>query len=264
MKKKILELRDIHHRFPDSGWELNFSSFTLFEGEILVIIGPNGSGKSTLLRLAAGIISPLKGSIRLENKELKTLKRRKIAKLLGYLPQELGSQYDYTVEELVAMGRYSFTNMMGILNNEDMKIIEKTLLLTGLLSLRQRHLSSLSGGERKRAFLASVLAQEPKVLLLDEPTTALDLHFEIHFFHLLRELARKNIGIAIVTHDVNLGSLFADRLIVMKEGKILAEGGVTDILTLKTLHSIYGDEILIEKHPQCKRPIILPRILAER
>ena len=151
-----LELRGIRHGFPGSDWRLEIDRFAVTPGEVQGLIGPNGSGKSTLLRIAAGILSPGEGTVRLEGRDLFGMKREAAARTLGYLPQETASEYDFTVRELAAMGRHPHTGRFGALTARDRSVIRECLSQTGLDRLADRPLSRLSGGERKRAFLAEV------------------------------------------------------------------------------------------------------------
>lgn len=257
---RLIELEDIRHTFPGIDWKLEVLELSLVSGEILGIIGPNGSGKSTLLRIASGILTPLEGRVRLQDKNLKEIDRRTVARHLGYLPQELASEYDITVKDTVCMGRYPYTKAFGSLSQADHDAVQKSLRLTGMLGQSYRRLSQLSGGERKRAFLASVLAQEPRLLLLDEPTGALDIHHQVSFFWLLLNLAREGMGVMVVTHNINLASLFSDRLLLLDQGKPHALGSPAQVLTHENVHSIYGRDILMETHPETGRPTLLPRI----
>lgn len=259
----MLELKGIQHMFSESDWTLRIPSLELFSGEIISIIGPNGSGKSTLLRIASGVIEPLEGTILLNGKNLFTLKRRSIARSLGYLPQETASLYDLTVEEVVRMGRYPHTQGLGTLENIDCAVVQECLDLTEMTSLKDRPLSRLSGGEKKRAFLASVLAQKPEILLLDEPTSALDVRHQVQFFRLLQSLSRDGMGVAVVTHDINLASLFSDRLMVLSGGEPFVFGPPAEVLTASTVRAVYGEDILLGFHPETGRPTILPKLVME-
>ena len=259
----MIELQGIRHSFPGIDWELCVSELVLGAGEVMGIIGPNGSGKTTLLQIAAGLIAPLAGGVRLEGHNLQELNRRSTARELGFLPQELSSEYDLTVEELAGMGRYPHIKGWGRLGNEDRAAIESSLQLTGMLPLRKRRLSQLSGGEKKRAFLASVLAQQPRFLLLDEPAAALDLPHQIRFFQLLYSLARNGMGIAVVTHDINLAALYSDRLLLLSSGKVLSLGAPQDVLTKDRVSEVYGTDVLMEKHPETERPILIARAARE-
>ena len=260
----MLELKDIRHVFPESQWTLNVSALELIPGEIFCIIGPNGSGKSTLLRIASGVLEPQEGTILLRGKNIFELKRRSVARSLGYLPQETVSLYDFTVEEIVQMGRYPHTRGFGSLESQDRTVVQECLDLTGMTPLGGRTLSRLSGGEKKRAFLASVLAQKPEILLLDEPTSALDIHHQVQFFRLLQHLSRDGMGVAAVTHNINLASLFSDRMMVLSGGEPVVTGPPAEVLTASTVRSVYGEDILLGSHPETGRPTILPKLLTEK
>jgi iron complex transport system ATP-binding protein len=260
----MLELKNIRHVFPESDWTLHVPSLELCEGEVFSIIGPNGSGKSTLLRIASGVLVPLEGTSLLHGRNISEIKRRLVAKSLGYLPQETVSLYDFTVEEIVKMGRYPHTRGFGTLETRDLAVVRECLYLTAMTPLRGRPLSRLSGGERKRAFLASVLAQKPEILLLDEPTSALDIHHRVQFFRLLKSLSRDGMGVAVVTHDINLASLFSDRVLVLSGGEPVVIGPPTEALTASTVRSVYGEDILMGVHPETGTPTILPKLLTEK
>jgi iron complex transport system ATP-binding protein len=260
----MLELKAIRHKFPDSDWELDVPSLSLSRGELLCVIGPNGSGKSTLLRIAAGVLVPIQGTVRMKEQDLSHLNRRVIARQLGYLPQETASLYDFTVEEIVRMGRYPHTRGIGALGRRDLAVIQQSLHLTEMDSLALRPLSRLSGGERKRAFLASVLAQKPQILLLDEPTGALDIHHQVQFFRLLHDLVREGMTVAVATHEINLASLFSDTLLVLSKGKPVESGPPAQVLTPTTIQTVYGETVFMGRHPQTDRPAIFPQVTPEK
>lgn len=257
MNDAILVVENVSHGYA-GGFELQVSRFALRPGEIVGLIGPNGAGKSTLLRIAAGVLSPRAGQARLDQIPLAMMERRDIAKRLGYLPQETAAQFDYRVDELAELGRYPHSAGFAAMMLNDREIVDRCLRQTELESLRDRPLSCLSGGERKRAFLASVLTQEPAVLLLDEPTAALDLHHQVRFFRLLRELARNGMAVAVVTHETNLASLFADRIVLMRNGLCMADGAPERVLTETALRELYGTDVLLHHHPQNDLPVALP------
>jgi len=259
----MLELIDIQHKFPDSDWSLYVPSLNLSCGELLCIIGPNGSGKSTLLRIAAGVLAPVQGRVRMKRQDLSRLNRRAIARQLGYLPQETASLYDFTVEEIVRMGRYPHTTGIGSLGSSDLDVIRQSLQLTEMDALAKRPLSRLSGGERKRAFLASVLSQKPQILLLDEPTEALDIHHQVQFFRILHDLAKDGLAIAVATHEINLASLFSSTLLVLSQGEIVESGPPDKVLTPSTIQTVYGETVLMGRHPQTNRPTLFPKATPE-
>lgn len=260
MADPVLQLHAVKHSFPESDFCLTIPELDIHAGEHLAIIGPNGAGKTTLLRAAAGILQPENGTIRLEGTDLTRLDRRTAARSIGYLPQDLSSDSDYRVEELVMLGRYPHLPAFGKPGEHDRAAVEESLHATEADNLRNRRLSHLSGGERKRAFLASVLAQNPRVLLLDEPAASLDLHRQVHFFRLLTRLVRSGMGVVTVTHDLNLASLFSDRILLLKVGQSVAQGTPDEVLVPAHLESIYGADIWLGKHPQGERPVVLPKI----
>lgn len=246
--------------YPESGWSLDVPAFHVNAGEIVAIIGPNGSGKSTFLRLAAGVVPYAKGSILLKGEELRDLERRKIARIMGYMPSETPCEFDYRAGEIVALGRYSHLALGGFLQPRDQEVIEDCMLQTETISFRNRKLSQLSSGERQRVFLASVLAQEPSVLLLDEPTSALDLHHQVRFFQIFSKLVEDGLSVIVVTHDINLASLFCHRMVLFHQGRILREGPPEAVLQKEMISLVYGDEILLSTHPRTGRPIVFPDV----
>ncbi|MBN1221769.1 MAG: ABC transporter ATP-binding protein [Candidatus Aminicenantes bacterium] len=263
MNLMMLEFNNIHHSFPDSKWELQVPALTLSPRELLGIIGPNGSGKSTLLRIGAGVLSPVRGTVIMRGHNLSKLNRRTVAKYLGYLPQETLSLYDFTVEEIVRLGRYPHTRGLRTLDASDYAAIKESLHFTEMYAFRHRSLSRLSGGEKKRAFLASVLAQKPDILVLDEPTSALDIHHQVQFFRLLQGLARDGMAIVIATHEINLASLFCDRLLILSKGEPVASGPPDQVLTPSTIQFVYGESVLMGHHPETDRPVLFPRVSME-
>jgi len=257
---ELLQFDTVSYQYADSDWRLEGVALAVAAGEVLAIIGPNGSGKSTLLRIGAGVLAPQAGRVLLGGRELRGLARREIARELGYLPQQVTSEFDYRVEEVVAMGRFAHLASAGFLSPQDVAVVGRCLAESEVGPYRQRRLSHLSGGERQRVFLASVLAQEPRVLLLDEPTTGLDLHHQARFFALVRRLAGQGLGIAVVTHDVNLASLFCDRLALLRGGHLVEDGTPERVLRPSVLRETYGDEVLLVTHPTTGRPIVLPAV----
>ncbi len=253
-----LTVSHLRYAYPDSSWQLDAPEFRGRAGEIVAVIGPNGSGKSTLLRLAAGVLPFAEGRIEILGKDIRALDRRGIARVLGYLPQETSAEFDYRVIDVVAMGRYAHLAAGGFLRDSDQRVVDECMKQTGTLPLKHRRLSRLSGGERKRVLLASVLAQEPRVLLLDEPTSALDLHHQVRFFAILTQLAGAGLSVVVVTHDMNLASLYCHRMVLMREGRIVRDGRPEDVMTLEQLTPIYGGNFLIGRHPQIPRPLIYP------
>jgi iron complex transport system ATP-binding protein len=262
MTEYLLKIEKVSYTYTQTDWQLRDISLQVNAGEIIGIIGPNGAGKSTLLRIAAGILQPDAGSVKLLDEHIHKLERRRIARILGYLPQNVTSLFDYRVEEVVAMGRYANARGLGFLDRNDIVVTERCLEQTQTREFRDRSLWHLSGGERQRVLLASVLAQEPKILLLDEPTAGLDLHHQVRFFELLAQQVRQGLAVVVVTHDLNLASLFCDCLVLMQSGKVIHRGTANQVLRESILGTVYPDNIHIDAHPVHGQPMVLP--LAKR
>jgi iron complex transport system ATP-binding protein len=260
MDHELLSVQSATYAYAGNGWQLLPSSFSVVKGDILGVIGPNGSGKSTLLKLAGGVLCAHTGKVLLAGKDILFMKRRQIARMLGYLPQQAESHFDHTVEEVVAMGRFAHLRGAGFLNAQDLDVVGRCLRQTGMEGLRQRRMSRLSGGERQRALLASVLAQEPEVLLLDEPTTALDIHHQMRLFAILVELVEKGMAVVVVTHDLNLASVFCERVLLLGKGAIVHQGRPEEILTKDILEAIYGRGLQMMEHPTTGRPLVVPAV----
>ncbi len=254
-----LELRHLRFAYEPAAWTLAVPALD-FGGEPLCgIIGPNGSGKSTLLKLAAGLLAPEQGTVTLDGQALAGMSRLQIALRVGFLPQECRVMFDYTVEQVVAMGRHAHGGLLDLSEPRDREAVARALADVGLELLRHRPLSQLSGGERRRAWLASALAQEPDFLLLDEPTQALDVHQAAAVMDILARRAAAGLRVVAVLHDLNLAALFCDRLILVHHGEIVADGLPEAILTESRLVSAYGAQIDVFPHPGTSKPVILAK-----
>ena len=258
MNKNRLELNEIFFKY-NGEWNLKDINLSFESSELIGIIGPNGSGKSTLIKIAAGLLKPHRGDIIL-NSDLKfnKLSRKDIARIVGYLPQSVEVPFNYTVREIVETGRFPHLQGTGFFSTKDRTAIQKSLELTETLTFSSRILSTLSGGERQRVMLASVIAQEPSIMFLDEPTSAMDIHQQTDVFKMLKALTRKGACIAVVTHDLNLASLFSDKIVILKAGKIEAYGKPEDIVTIDLLKYVYGEGITAVRHPECNSVMVLP------
>lgn len=241
-----------------SEWCLEIDNVEISTGEFVGIVGPNGSGKSTFLRLLAGVLNSNQGGIYYKNRSIFSFERCSLARQIGYLPQENFSHSNYTVKEVIALGRYPHNHGYSQLSAKDNNIIEHCLKMTDLVELATHKLSELSGGEKKRAFLASVLALEPELLLLDEPGSSLDLNHQTDFFKLLKKLSKDGVTIIVVTHELNLASLFCTKLIMLNDGRISNKGKPTEVITSSAVQSIYGHSINTFMHPAYNTPAVLP------
>lgn len=228
------------------------------EAAMTVIVGPNGAGKSTLLKLFCGILRPQSGMIKIGTRNLSDIPQKALARLIGYVPQHFSTAFDFRSRDIVAMGRYAFQSPFSPESKEDRRQIRIAMEETGVWEMRDRRISELSGGERQRLILASTLAQQPQILLLDEPTTAMDIKHQLQFLQLLRQLREdKSLTIVTVTHDVNLAVRFFDRMLVMKQGRIAADGAPANILTPELLQEVYDVQLEIFPHPKDGKPLLL-------
>ena len=198
-------------------------NFTLKHNEWIGIIGSNGSGKSTLLKGVLKFIPTLSGDIYFEGKSIKNYSRNNLSRKISYLPQKLNNNLNITVQDLISLGRSPYKKFWDFnLNYEDLKIIDEAIQLMGLNELKNKFINELSGGQSQRAFLAMTIAQNTKILLLDEPTTFLDINYQIKFLESLKNLIQiKNLSIITVLHDINLAARFCDRIAILKEGKLI-------------------------------------------
>jgi iron complex transport system ATP-binding protein len=239
---------------------LNNIDIAIQQGEFVGIIGPNGAGKSTLLKLMDRVLKIQTGAIRILDKEINQYTQKELAKVIGFVQQEFKTGFNFNVMDIVLMGRHPHQKMFFVDTQNDLDIASTAMNATDCQHLRERLVNTLSGGERQRVILASALAQEPKILLLDEPTTALDLKHQVHFYDIVEKLRRaKGLTVISVTHDLNLILKFCTRILVLKSGKILADGTIDDIVKKDILENAYDTSIEIIAHPQSGIPIILTK-----
>jgi iron complex transport system ATP-binding protein len=254
-----LALRSVRFGYESDAWELQIPALVLGGESVCGIVGPNGSGKSTLLKIAAGLLPPGSGEVVLNGRPLAQMRRVAIARVLGFLPQECPALFDYTVEQVAAMGRHAHGGVLEMSNPGDRDAIARALEAVKLEPLRQRPLSHLSGGERRRTWIAAALAQEPDLLLLDEPTQSLDLHQAAAVMEVLAKRAADGMRVVAVMHDLNLAALYCDRLVLLQAGNIVADGLPAEILTQNRLSAVYGDKIEVFPHPKTKNPLVLAK-----
>ena len=202
---------------------INKINFRLKQNEWIGIIGANGSGKSTLLKGVLKFIPTLYGDVLFEDNSIKNYSRNNLSRKIAYLPQKLNNNLNITVKDLISLGRSPYKNFWEFdLNNEDLKIINEAIHIMDLNKLKNKFINELSGGQSQRAFLAMTIAQNPNILLLDEPTTFLDINYQIKFLESLKNLIQiKKFSIITVLHDINLAARFCDRIAILKEGKLI-------------------------------------------
>lgn len=222
------------------------------------IIGPNGVGKSTLLHILSGTDSPSGGEVLLDGRSLKELPRRSLARRLAVLQQGGLPPIGFTVREVVSMGRYPYQNWLGGEIEDSEGIIDEAIQAMGLVELQHRRISQLSGGERQRAALAKLMAQKPDILLLDEPTTYLDIGYQVSLLDTVRAWQREQgLLVIAVLHDLNLASLYCDELIALYEGMIVASGAPESVLKPDVIEKMYGTKTTIVKHPVSGAPQLI-------
>jgi iron complex transport system ATP-binding protein len=228
-------------------------------GEFVALVGPNGAGKSTMLKIMAGLIRGYAGSLEFCGKSLPHLTPRDLAKRLAFVPQEMHMVFPFTVGEIVMMGRLPHRSAMFLDSARDAEAAHAAMLLTETVELSAKSFNELSGGERQRVVLASALAQNPEVLLLDEPTVYLDLKHQIQFYDILERLnSQQRMTIISVTHDVNLAARYARRMIAMRSGAFVAEGPPEDVLTPQHLYEIFEISATVLKRPDGRGNFIVP------
>ncbi|RAS70893.1 iron complex transport system ATP-binding protein [Lentzea atacamensis] len=231
---------------------------TIPTGVITTVIGPNGCGKSTLLRTLSRLLKPRQGTVLLDGHDIARLKTKDIAKRMGLLPQTPIAPEGLTVADLVARGRHPHQSWLRQWSSDDAEIVEKALHMTGVADLAQRPVDSLSGGQRQRVWISMTLAQGTDLLLLDEPTTYLDLAHAIDVIDLVDDLHEGGCTIVMVLHDLNLAVRYSDNLIVMKSGSIVAQGHPSEVITSELLLDTFGLQAKVIDDPVSERPLIVP------
>lgn len=225
-------------------------SFVIENGKIVVVLGANGAGKTTLLRALNSALPVKKGEILLDGKNLKTYSRREIARKIAVVAQETETRFPVTVLEFVLSGRFAHGSAFGWETERDLEIARKSLIEADLENFQKRLMNHLSGGERQRAVFARALATEAKIFLLDEPTANLDLAHQAALLRLMRNKCdAEKVSAIVITHDLNLAAAFADKILLMKNGQIVAAGEPNAVLTAENLRETFGVEILLDKHP---------------
>jgi iron complex transport system ATP-binding protein len=223
--------------------------------EFVAIAGPNGAGKSTLLGVMSGLRTGYKGSCVFDRREVSSWPRARFAQRVSVVPQSVRIEFPFTVEQVVTMGRTPFGNSL-FESDDDARHVEHAMALTEIIAFRHRRFQTLSGGEKQRVILAAALAQTPDALLLDEPTTYLDLQHQIGLYNLLRDLARGGRLVITVTHDLNLASTFADRVIVLKDGVCVGDGTPADVFRTELLAEVFKVQAVTQTSP-AGRPWII-------
>ena len=228
-------------------------------GTIVGLLGPNGSGKTTLLRLLSGVLQPASGRVLIDGRPIGQLTRRDVARRVAVVPQETRSTFDFSVIDMVLMGRYPHLEPFELEGAADQAIARDALAATGTAALGPRSFSTLSGGEKQRVVIASALAQASELLLLDEPTAALDLRYQFEIAALLRRLnAERGTTMIVSTHDLNLAAALCRRVVLLRQGRVIARGSIEDTLTAENIRLLYDVEADVAFHPRAGHLTVVP------
>lgn len=262
----LIESRGLAHTYPGGVVALTDLELSIAPGELVCILGPNGAGKSTLLKALAGLIPITAGKVTWRGEAMTAWAPRHRARCLAFVPQSLIALPEVTVRTFVAQGRYSHQTVFTRATPEDRQAVDQALSQADLVDLADRALPDLSGGQRQRCLVARALAQQAELLLIDEPTNALDPEHQIAVFELIESLAHEGRAVAVVTHDLNLASQFASRIVLLDRGCKVADGTVNEVLQQSVLEPVYGSGLRysswkVEEEaegPAGERPIVLP------
>ncbi len=256
-----LQVQQVYFSYLD-GLVLHNISLSVKAGEMVGLLGPNGSGKTTLIKLASGVLKPDQGEIKLDGSSLSQLSRKSIARSVAVVPQQFNTPFAFTTAEVVMLGRTPFLRAFAEESEIDKQLVSDALELVGISGLKERRFDELSGGERQKVILAMALAQQPKLLLLDEPTVHLDITHQVEILELVRRL-NVELGLTIIAamHDLNLASLYFDRLVLLKEGMVSADGTPAQVLTEARIREVFSALVKVEPHPVSGVPhiVIMPK-----
>lgn len=256
--KQYINVKNLSHSYGDKN-VLNNISLSFSSGNFYSIIGPNGSGKSTFIKNISKIIASKHESVFIENQDICSINNKELAKIMAVIPQNLQIDYDFTVFDIVMMGRSPYKRRFEDFNTEDRKIVEKYMKVTNTWDLKNKLITELSGGEVQRVIAARALSQETDIILLDEPTSHLDIQYQIEFLNIFRGLKKNRVIIAVL-HDLNLASIFSDEIILISEGQVLAKGKPQDVITKENIKKSYNLSVEVLENPVSKCPYIIPMV----
>ncbi len=249
---------DIGYRYNGTSVLKNVS-LTVSPGEFFVIAGPNGSGKTTLIKILAGIFRSASGAVSVLETPMQAYGKKAFARVVAYVPQAVDDDFPFTVLQTALMGRTPHLGFLGIESGPDYKIAMDALVITGLDHLAHRKIDQLSGGERQRVHIARAICQEPEILLLDEPTASLDPAHQIRIMDLMDKLrASRGMAVIMVSHDLNIAAMYADRILMLKEGEVVHRGIPGEVLVPDILEKTYGCRMLVDENPAGPFPRVMP------
>ena len=246
---QILDIENISLNFRDK-LVLENVNFSVDAGEFFVIIGPNGAGKTSLLKVLSGLQKTQHGSVTIKNKNISKYRRRNLSQIMAIVPQQIEVGFPFTVADTVIMGRTPHLGILGMEGKEDYQIAREAMEFTDVAHLAERKLYQLSGGELQRAIIARAICQQPDIILLDEPTTALDPAHQLKIMDLMEKFRReKGTTIVMVSHDLNLASMYGDRMLLLKGGRVIKTGEPGSVLDKELLEQSYGCRIMVDESP---------------
>jgi len=252
----MLELQNINFSYHRRQ-VLHGITLSVLAGEVVALLGPNGCGKSTLLAVANGALLPMSGEVLFEGKPVASFSRREVARRMALVAQSSEVRFPLTSLEYVLTGRFAFGGALGFDSPRDLEVAVRALGDTDAIQFAGRKFNELSSGERQRVVLSRALAQEPRLLLLDEPTANADIAHQISLLKFVRNLAHeKSLGALVVTHEINLAAEFADRVALIKDGMLVAVGKPTEVMTPESLTRVFDTPLLVDKHPMSGKPRI--------
>jgi iron complex transport system ATP-binding protein len=250
----ILSFEDVGFRY-DLLWAVRGVDLTVFPGQVTGVFGPNGSGKTTLLKLAHGILTPQEGRVRVKGKEVGGFSRSSLARELAMVSQESHFRFSFSSLEVVLMGRFPHLRRFQFEGERDVDAAREAMIATRCLELADRGIHELSGGEKQRVLIARALAQEPSLVLLDEPTAFLDLRYKREIFQLIASLTRdRGCSAVVVTHDMDLAAQYCDRMILIRDGQVYAEGPPLEVVTDANVEAVFGCPVVVDQNPVTNTP----------
>jgi iron complex transport system ATP-binding protein len=254
-----ITVKHLSYAYPDGSRVLEDVSFSIEKGSFFIIIGPNGSGKTTLVRIIAGLLRTGRGRICLLDRHLSEYTRKAIAKRVAYVSQQTSIDFPFSVSKAVLFGRAPHLGTFGFESKKDRDLAHQAMAFTEVDHLADRRIDQLSGGERQRVFIARAICQEPEVMLLDEPTAALDIAHQLRVMDLMEKMKlEKQITIVMVSHDINLAAMYADALLLLQGGRVVKYGPPGEVLSYQTLEETYGCRLLVDENPLGQMPRVTP------
>lgn len=256
----ILETRDLHAGYDGAADVLRGLTMSTPAGRFACILGPNGSGKTTLLKTLLGQVPIRSGCILLDDRPIGSYRPDVLARMMSYVPQVPESAFSFTVQDLILMGRFAHAGVLGLAGAQDLTVARLAMEMTGTTAFAGRTLDELSGGEAQCVMIARALAQQPSIMLLDEPTSHLDIRNQLHIYRMMQRLAHEwHMAVVCVSHDINLASRFADELVLVRDGQVHAHGRPVNVLDADILEAVYAVHITLVNQPDSDVPLVVAR-----